>query len=409
MGPFSPQNPRLLTKIMRFNHLTPASENGIARGLYGWGHNSQVRSVVLRVAFLWYVPVVAVLCLSGCASERADLSETIILSPLASHGAPISASNHVAILSEEIVCVINSYESHIHCVDRSNGNVAIFGGEGRGPGEFASLSGIGRSRDGHVVAMDIGEDRLTFFRPNGTLVSETRLPQSFSPTELHGDRLYGFEFVMPDFEKEFEPSYVPMEVDILSGEILWKRTGLADVVDRECFNPAIGASTPGGGLILQVCEYELAHFVDKDALTATVLASPSYVEALPNERDLAAFMDFIIPVRTLAGPVPESEMDAIAAGFLEKPKEWLLKPVPFGFDDRNRLWVATTLDRDAFSYFDVWSDTTYVGAVRVQDRLLGFDIFESTLVTLVERALDQDGIGERAIDWYDLGEIDWSH
>ena len=363
---------------------------------------------MLRVAFLWYVPVVTLLFFSGCASERADLSETIILSPLASHGAPISASNHVAILSEEIVCVINSYESHIHCVDRINGNVAVFGGEGRGPGEFASLSGIGRSRDGHVVAMDIGEDRLTFFRPNGTLVSETRLPQSFSPTELHGDRLYGFEFVMPDFEKEFEPSYVPMEVDILSGEVLWKRTGLADVVDRECFNPAIGASTPGGGLILQVCEYELAFFIDKDALTATVFASPSYVEALPNERDFAAFMDFIIPARTLARPIPESEMDAIAAGFLEKPKEWILKPDPFGFDDRNRLWVATTLDRDAFSYFDVWSDTTYVGAVRVQDRLLGFDIFDSTLVTLVERAPDEDGISERAIDWYDLGEIDWS-
>jgi len=289
-----------------------------------------------------------------------------------------------------------------------NGNVTVFGSEGRGPGEFASLSGIERSRDGHVVAIDIGEDRLTFFSPNGMLVSEARLPQSFSPTELHGDRLYGFEFVMPDFETEFEPSYVPMEVDILSGEVLWKRTGLADVVDRECFNPAIGASTPRGGLILQVCEYELAFFADKDALTATVLASPSYVEALPNERDLAAHMDDTIPLRSLAGPIPESEMDAIAAEFLEKPKEWLLKPVPFGFDDRNRLWVATTRDRDALSYFDVWSDTTYVGAVRIQDRLMGFDILDSTLVTLVERAPDEDGVSERAIDWYNLGEIDWS-
>ena len=393
---------------MRVNRFTLTHKNGLARGSYSWGHNSQVKSFMLRGALLWSALVVAVLCLSGCASERADLSETIILSPLASHGAPISASNHVAILSEEIVCVINSYESHIHCVDRSNGNVAIFGGEGRGPGEFASLSGIGRSRDGHVVAMDIGEDRLTFFRPNGTLVSETRLPQSFSPTELHGDRLYGFELVMPDFVTEFRPSYVPMEVDIFSGEVLWKRTGLADVVDRECFNPAIGGSTPGGGLIFQVCEYELVFFVDKDALTATVFSSPSYVEALPNERDLAAYMDDIIPLRSLAGPIPESEMDAIAAEFLEKPKEWLLKPAPFGFDNQDRLWVATTRDRDALSYFDVWSDTTYVGAVRVEDRLLGFDIYDSTLVTLVERALDQDGIGERAIDWYDLGEIDWS-
>jgi hypothetical protein len=40
---------------------------------------------------------------------------------------------------------------------------------------------------------------------------------------------------------------------------------------------------------------------------------------------------------------------------------------------------------------------------------MGVDIFESTLVTLVERAPEQDDIAERAIDGHDLGEIDWSH
>lgn len=363
---------------------------------------------MLRVAFLWYVPAVAVLCLSGCTSERADLSETIILSPVASQGAPISTSNDVAILSEEIACVINSYDFHIHCVGRINGNTTVFGGEGRGPGEFAAPPGIERSREGHVVALDIGEDRLTVFRPNGTLVSETRLPSGFYSNLLRGDRLFGFDLVMPDFEKEFLPSYVPMEVDISSGEVLWKRTDLADAVDRECFNPAVGASTPDRGLVFQVCEYELAVFSHKDAPTVTVVASPSYVEALPNERDLAAHMDVMLSVRSRAGPITESEEDALEAEFLAKPKEWLLKPSTFGFDRQNRLWVATTRGRDAFSYFDIWADTTYVGAVRVEDRLMGFDIFESTLVTLVERAPDKDGIAERAIDWYDIGEIDWS-
>ena len=33
MEPLSPRNPRLLTKTMRANHLTPTSENGFARGL----------------------------------------------------------------------------------------------------------------------------------------------------------------------------------------------------------------------------------------------------------------------------------------------------------------------------------------------------------------------------------------
>ena len=395
---------------MQANRLTPTSKKGLPRDSYSWGHNSQIKSVMLRVALLLYTPVVTLFCLSGCTSERSDLSEPIALSPFASHDAPISTSNDVAILSGEIACVINSYEFHIHCVDRINGNTTEFGGEGRGPGEFAAPPGIERSREGHVVAMDIREDRLTVFSPNGTLVSETRLPSGFSSNLLRGDRLFGFDLVMPDFEKEFSPSYVPMEVDISSGEVLWKRTDLADAVDRECFNPAVGASTPDGGLVFQVCEYELAFFSHKDAPTVTVVESPSYVEALPNDRDLAAHMDDMVEIQSIfERSFTESEEDALEAEFLEKPKEWLFKPGTFGFDNQNRLWAATTRDRDAFSYFDIWTDTTYVGAVRVKDRLMGFDIFESTLVTLVERAPNEDGTAERAIDWYDLGEIDWGH
>ena len=73
---------------------------------------------------------------------------------------------------------------------------------------------------------------------------------------------------------------------------------------------------------------------------------------------------------------------------------------PFGFDNQDRLWVATTRDRDTFSYFDVWIGTGYVGTVRIRERLLGFDLLGSTLVALVERRPGPDGIASRAIDWY---------
>lgn len=120
---------------MRANHLSPASENGPSGDSYSCGHNSRTRSITLRDALLLYAPLVALLCLSGCTSERSDLSEPIALSPFASQGAPISTSNDVAILSGEIVCLIDSYDFHIHCVDRINGNTTVFGGEGRGPGD----------------------------------------------------------------------------------------------------------------------------------------------------------------------------------------------------------------------------------------------------------------------------------
>lgn len=369
---------------------------------------------MLKISSLLCFPVAAAICLlaiTGCASEGTDVPDIIPLSPFASSGASMSTTNHIAILSEEVACVTDSYESRIHCVDRVGGDITIFGSEGKGPGEFEALSAIERGGDGHVVAMDfgVGGGRLNFFGMDGILVSETRLPSGFQVTLLRGGHLFGFELVMPDLvslSEGFKPSYVPMEVDASSGEVLWERTDLAEVVERECFNPAVGALTPDGGLVFEVCEYELAFFDHRDAPTATVIASPSYVEALPNERDIATHVNSRVRLRSLAGPVSESEIDAIAAEFRKKPKEWFLGPGTFRFDGQNRLWVSTTRDRDVFSYFDIWADTTYVGAVRVQDRLMGFDIFGSTLVTLVERAPGEDGIGEREMDWYDLSEID---
>jgi len=36
---------------------------------------------------------------------------------------------------------------------------------------------------------------------------------------------------------------------------------------------------------------------------------------------------------------------------------------------------------------------------------MSFDIFGSTLVARVERTPGEDGIGELAIDWYDIGGV----
>jgi hypothetical protein len=342
----------------------------------------------------------------GCASDEAGVPGTTALLPFASSSAPITASVDIVIVSEVIACVINSYETHIHCVDRSSDSVTVFGREGEGPGEFVSLSGIWRSRDGHVVAMDLAQERLTFFTPDGTLVSETRLPDAFQPRLLRGDQLFGIKMGIRFVDDELLPEYVSMAVDAYSGEILWERTDLADAVKSECFNEAVGTSTPNGGLVYQACEHELAFFAHRDAPTATVVASPSYVETLPNERDVSAYVNVISSLSRHPGGMSASEIETMAAEFREKPKEWLLKPNSFDFDDQNRLWTATTRDRDTFSYFDIWSGTKFSGAVRIRDRLMGFDIFGSTLATLVDRPPDEDGISELAIDWYDLSEME---
>ena len=277
----------------------------------------------------------------------------------------------------------------------------MFGSEGEGPGEFVGIVGIERGRDGQLIAIDYGDRSLTVFKPDGTSMSETRLPPEFNARHFRGDRLFGFKLVMPDFSAgEFQPGYVPMEVDAYSGDVQWERTDLGDIVGRDCFNPAISAIMPSGGLVFQVCEYELAFFASKDAQTATVVASPNYVEALPNERDVGEHIGVFSSVGL---PKSDEEIEAAAAAFRKVPKEWILKPHPFGFDNQNRLWVATTYDRDTYSYFDIWTGTEFDGAVRIQDRLMAFDILDSTLVTLVERSS-----GDMFIDWYELSDLTWS-
>ena len=103
--------------------------------------------------------------------------------------------------------------------------------------------------------------------------------------------------------------------------------------------------------------------------------------------------------------VAGAAMEPYAAGYREDPKMWFLTGTPFKFDAKGRLWVGTTRDRDAYSYLDIWIGTEYVGTVRIRDRLMGYDVFGSTLAALVERAPGPDGIAERAIDWYDISEV----
>ena len=56
----------------------------------------------------------------------------------------------------------------------------------------------------------------------------------------------------------------------------------------------------------------------------------------------------------------------------------------------------------------MYENAEYVGSVSIRDRLIGFDLLGSTLVVLVERQVgpdDTDGIPDRALDWYEIGDL----
>ena len=89
-------------------------------------------------------------------------------------------------------------------------------------------------------------------------------------------------------------------------------------------------------------------------------------------------------------------------------KHYYLSTAAQLFDDANRYWVATQRDTHEWSYLDVYENARYIGSVRVGSRLRGFDLLGSTLVVLVDRQVgpdDADGIPDRALDWYDIGDL----
>ena len=101
----------------------------------------------------------------------------------------------------------------------------------------------------------------------------------------------------------------------------------------------------------------------------------------------------------------ESVPDAAVQQYVETPKDHRLAGQRMIYDHSGRLWIATQRDRDQFSYFDIFEDTVYAGSVQVRDRMLGFDILDSTLVVLVERPVarnDSDATPDRAVDWYNI-------
>ncbi|MCY3677073.1 MAG: hypothetical protein F4Z31_17460 [Gemmatimonadetes bacterium] len=358
----------------------------------------------------------------GCWQQSSDApsGEELVttLEPVASSPAPLSYNDDIALVTEDLACVINSFEFQVHCGERSGAIVGVFGREGDGPGEFRTLAGVERGPDGALAVVDLRLDRLTFFSTDGTYESTVSMPGAFSPDGLWGTRVFGTDhFKNMDFselstespEDMLRPAH--MEIDLESGEVVWERSGITEAAEIECGPIILGRPDPRGGYVFRACQELLVFFEHRDDTTATVVPSPTYVEELPNQRDVDDYLEGLARLSgTMAQAaggvaVARSAMEPYAAGYREDPKMWFLRGIPFDFDSEGRLWVATTRDRDLYSYLDVWVGTAYAGTVRIRDRLLGYDLFGATFAALVERAPGPDGIAERAIDWYDISGL----
>ena len=347
------------------------------------------RSTVVAAAFV-------AAATTGCTPEPSDPS-IVVLKPVATTAAPYSRIDDIALVTPDIACVIDSYEFRVRCGDRAGDVLGVFGRKGDGPGESRTLSALERGADGSVGIIDLGLNRLSFYATSGKLVSQVSMPRGFLPHKIFDQRVLGIRVEWTDQATGDGGTWIPREVDLLSGDVLWERSDLEDVADTECGKVRKGWPDGRGGFVFWACQDELVFLQHRDAKGASVVASPTYFEELPNQRDVDGYLTGIFAMGS----------EDYVAEYRKTPKRWFLTPEPINFDFEGRLWVATTRDRDTYSYIDVWNGQQYLGTLRIRDRLMGYDLLGTTFAALVERTPGPNGIARRAIDWYDISALDF--
>ncbi|MYD15385.1 MAG: hypothetical protein F4X00_17505 [Gemmatimonadetes bacterium] len=311
-----------------------------------------------------------------------------------------------------MACVIESYDQRVHCVDREGVAVGSFGREGEGPGEFGGAASLVRGDRGTIGVVDLVLSRFSVFEPSGAFVSSASLPGvGFGPIASFDTVLTGvsLRFVMPGDDSD-GPLMILYEVDLASGETVREEGSRGGPWDVECGRVISGIPDARGGWVFLACDGYLV-FDGGGGGEVTVVRAPTYAEEFPDEQEVARRREEIESFnRELAelGLDPTESVEERLESYRATPKRYYLSTSQHLFDAVNRYWVATHRDLHEWSWLDVYENTEYVGSVRVRDRMLGFDLMGSTLVVLVERQVDAgdaDGIPDRALDWYDIGDL----
>ena len=364
----------------------------------------------------------ALLALAGaCSHDEPTADEAIFTSEaFATTDLPLSQSHQVALLADErVACVVDSYETRVRCVDTEGTVVGVFGRGGEGPGEFGvgGSDNLGnlelvRGDEGTIGVYDGVLFRLTIFEPSGVYVSDARVPF------LHPFRSFGTVLAGVVWRGWIPDSLMTRyEVSIASGEVVREEASPSGPWEVTCGEGTWGIPDRAEGWVFGVCEGHLI-FVGSTG-DVTVLRAPT---ELPDERDVARLEERlwaqprslleqeairVVQTRSSDGTY-RSFVDETLEDYRARPKRYSLGAEHQLFDAANRYWIATRRDTHEWSYLDVYDSAEYVGSVKVMDRLRAFDLLGSTLVVLVERQVgpdDGDGIPDRALDWYDIGEL----
>ncbi len=375
---------------------------------------------LLRILSLATIPALAGACSHDEAPAPVD--ETIFTpDAFATTDLSLSESDQVALLADErVACVVDSYETRVRCVDAGGAVVGVFGRGGEGPGEFG-IGGSGnlgnldlvRGEDGTIGVYDGSLFRFTIFEPSGAFVSDVRVPF------LHPLRSFGTVLSGVVWRGWIADSLMTRyDVDVATGEVVREEASPSGPWGVTCGEGTWGIPDRAEGWVFGACEGHLIFVGGTGDVTVLRAATE-----LPDERDVARLEERLLAVqprslveqeaiRVAQTMSPDgtyrSFVDETLEDYRANPKRYSLGAEHQLFDAANRYWIATRRDTHEWSYVDVYGNAEYVASVRVGDRLRAFDLLGSTLVVLVERQVgpdDADGVPDRALDWYDIGEL----
>lgn len=368
-------------------------------------------------------PIRLLACLVLAASAGCDapadvtepVGETFEPSLLGSAHVPYSMSATVALLDEQTACTIDTYETKIDCVDISGATVGHFGDKSEGPGEFLAPARVVRGTNGLLGFGDTSRRRFFVFTRTGELVAEVPLhmlsifvPVSFSDATIIGTYTDGWGRGM--FSGYMGDVMAAAEISLATGGVVreWKPANVPAFAECEVEIPYCGFPAGGGSgddtWVFMGCDGTMG-FVAPNGET-TVLRAPRHVAEPPSDRDVQRYRDGIAEMQRRIGI--DSDPDDSVREFAETPRLYYLGRGQETFDGQGRLWISTRRGRTESSFIDVYDGVEFVGTVQVRDRMIDFDLFEGTLAVLVERQVgpdDSDGVPDRGIDWYDLGEF----
>lgn len=348
--------------------------------------------------------MVAVAVLASCDSGQADLA-TFHPQPWSSvDGVPVSTQSEVVVLPGGTACIPDTYLHQIHCYSVARNRWTSFGREGSGPGELRSPGPLVRweGSDSILGVVDLRLGRLSAFTTSGRYLRSVPTPRIFWPISgVRDGRVTGLALGSVPRGEGSRVLRIA-EVDGSDGSV--RDVLIQPPVDSGApSRPTLarGVLLSSGEFVLHFNGHEFHRYAPGGQASGTFsypaeLMAPLY----PSELDMEQYASDLRRLQRTEASGAQLEARA------NRPLTPVLTATNPAEGPASTVWVASSRGRVEHSYIDVFRDSGYLGAVVIRNRLLDFDVFGDTLVALVERPRDDEGLRTRAFDWYDIGTID---